>query len=207
MYVAVNVSARQLIGPDFADWVEGVLDHTGLPPSALIVEVTESALMDDIPTIRLAFDRLRSQGVRVALDDFGTGYSSLARLQAVPVDVIKLDRAFVSNVDGRREARGMAAAILQMSTAIGAAIIAEGVETQAEADTLLDLGYEMAQGYLLARPMTIADLRAMVGAEVGGQARARRDACWSVCTHAHKLSCRQYPAAEHVSTRDADTGG
>jgi diguanylate cyclase (GGDEF)-like protein/PAS domain S-box-containing protein len=163
MYVAVNVSARQLIGPDFADWVEGVVDRTGLPPSALIVEVTESALMDDIPTIRLAFDRLRSQGVRVALDDFGTGYSSLARLQAVPVDVIKLDRAFVSNVDGRREARGMAAAILQMSTAIGAAIIAEGVETQAEADTLLDLGYEMAQGYLLARPMAIADLKAMVG--------------------------------------------
>jgi diguanylate cyclase (GGDEF)-like protein/PAS domain S-box-containing protein len=167
LYVAVNVSARQLVGPNFADWVELVLDRSGLPPSALIVEVTESALMDDIPTIRLAFDRLRSQGVRVALDDFGTGYSSLARLQALPVDVIKLDRAFVSNVDVREEARGMAAAILQMSSAMGAAIIAEGVETQAEADTLLDLGYEMAQGYLLARPMAIADLRAMVGSDVG----------------------------------------
>jgi diguanylate cyclase (GGDEF)-like protein/PAS domain S-box-containing protein len=167
LYVAVNVSARQLVGPNFADWVELVLDRSGLPPSALIVEVTESALMDDIPTIRLAFDRLRSQGVRVALDDFGTGYSSLARLQVLPVDVIKLDRAFVTDVDVREEARGMAAAILQMSSAIGAAIIAEGVETQAEADTLLDLGYEMAQGYLLARPMAIADLRAMVGSDVG----------------------------------------
>lgn len=164
-YVAVNVSARQFIGSDFADWVEEVLDRTGLAPSALIVEVTESALMDDIPTIRRAFERLRSQGVRVALDDFGTGYSSLARLQDLPVDVIKLDRAFVSNVDVRQQARGMASAILQLSTAIDAAIIAEGVETQAEADTLLDLGYELAQGYLLARPMAMADLVDMVGAE------------------------------------------
>ncbi len=159
LYVSVNVSARQLIGRSFAEWLEGVLSRTGLPPSALIVEVTESALMDDVAPIRVALNRLRSQGVRVAVDDFGTGYSSLARLQDLPFDMIKLDRAFVTNVGVRPQARRMAAAILQMSAAIGAAIVAEGVETETEADTLLDLGYEMAQGYLLARPMPIEELR------------------------------------------------
>ena len=162
LYVSVNVSARQLIGRCFAEWLEGVLSRTGLPPSALIVEVTESALMDDVAPIRVALNRLRSQGVRVAVDDFGTGYSSLARLQDLPFDMIKLDRAFVANVGVRPQARRMAAAILQMSAAIGAAIVAEGVETQTEADTLLDLGYEMAQGYLLARPMPIEELRCRV---------------------------------------------
>jgi diguanylate cyclase (GGDEF)-like protein len=162
LYVSVNVAARQLIGRRFAEWVEEVLTRTGLPPRALMVEVTESALMDDVAPIRLALDRLRAQGVRVAIDDFGTGYSSLARLQVLPVDMIKLDRAFVSNLDVRPQARGMAAAVLQMSVAIGAAIVAEGVETEAEADALLDLGYDVAQGFLLARPMSIDNLAVLL---------------------------------------------
>ena len=165
LYVSVNVSAPQFVGRNFADWVEEMLCTTGLPPSALVVEVTESALMGDVAELRVAFDRLRCRGVRVAVDDFGTGYSSLARLQVLPVDVIKLDRAFVGHIDVRPEARGMAAAILQMSAAIGAAIVAEGVETENEARTLLDLGYEMAQGYLLSRPMPIDELTAQVRVE------------------------------------------
>ena len=95
----MNVSVRQLVGDLFAAWVEDVLARTGLAPSALVVEVTETALMDDIGLVRSAFHRLRAQGVKVAIDDFGTGYSSLARLQGLPVDVIKLDRAFVTDVD------------------------------------------------------------------------------------------------------------
>jgi diguanylate cyclase (GGDEF)-like protein len=166
MDVSVNVSARQLVGGHFADWVEEVLQRTGLPPHALTVEVTESALMDDISAIRTAFDRLRSRGVKVAIDDFGTGYSSLARLQQLPVDVIKLDRAFVAGVDSRVEARNMAAAILQLSAAIGAEMIAEGVETEAEAATLLDLGYTAAQGYLFAAAMPIEELAARLCAEL-----------------------------------------
>ena len=168
IYVSVNVSARQLVEVGFAEWLEGVLDSTGLPPSALTVEVTESVLMEDIGPIRAAFDRLRSLGVRVSIDDFGTGYSSLARLQRLPVDVIKLDRAFVSDIDVRTEARGMAAAILQLSIAIGAGIVAEGVETEAEAATLLDLGYITVQGYLFARPMPIEDLAARLRVENHG---------------------------------------
>src|SRR5580658_6403697 len=158
LYIAVNVSVRQLVGDLFAAWVEDVLARTRLAPSALVVEVTETALMDDIGLVRSAFHRLRSQGVQVAIDDFGTGYSSLARLQGLPVDVIKLDRAFVTDVDTRPEARAMAAAILQVSGAIGASIVAEGVETEGEAATLLALGYELGQGFLFARPMSIAAL-------------------------------------------------
>jgi predicted signal transduction protein with EAL and GGDEF domain len=165
VYVSVNVSARQLIGCGFGDWVEEVLARTGLPPRALTVEVTEGALMDDLLLIRTAFDQLRSRGVKVAIDDFGTGYSSLARLQHLPVDVIKLDRAFVAAIDSRGQACGMAAAILQMGVAIGADVVAEGVETEAEAATLVDLGYTAGQGYLFARPMPLEDLATRLRAE------------------------------------------
>jgi len=164
IYVSVNISPRQLLASDLA-WVEEILESTGLPPSALAVEMTESALMEHIEPIRLAFVRLRALGVKVAIDDFGTGYSSLARLQRLPVDVIKLDRAFVTDVDVRAEARGMATAILQLSAAIGAATIAEGVETEAEAATLLDLGFTAAQGFLFARPMPVDELIAQVSVE------------------------------------------
>jgi diguanylate cyclase (GGDEF)-like protein/PAS domain S-box-containing protein len=167
VYISVNVSVRQLAGNLFARWVEDVLARTGLPAKALVIEVTETALMDDIGLIRSAFDHLRSQGVKVAIDDFGTGYSSLARLQRLPVDVIKLDRAFVTDVDTRAEARSMAAAILHVSAAIGARIVAEGVETEAEAATLLDIGYTVGQGYLFARPMPIEALSAFVAGETG----------------------------------------
>ena len=160
VYIAVNVSVRQLAGDLSAEWVEDVLSRTGLSPNALVVEVTESALMDDIDLVRRAFERLRSQGVKVAIDDFGTGYSSLARLQRIPVDVIKLDRAFVTDVDKRAPARSMAAAILQVSAAIGAQIVAEGIETEAEAATLVELGYTIGQGYLFGKPMPIEELQA-----------------------------------------------
>ncbi len=159
IYIAVNVSVRQLAGDLFAGWVEDVLRSTGLSPNALVVEVTESALMDDIGLTRRAFERLRSQGVKVAIDDFGTGYSSLARLQRLPVDVIKLDRAFVTDIDNRAPARSMAAAILQVSAAIGARIVAEGIETDAEAATLAELGYTIGQGFLFGRPMPIEELQ------------------------------------------------
>jgi diguanylate cyclase (GGDEF)-like protein len=166
LYIAVNVSARQLVEDGFATWVEEVLGRTGLPAHALTVEVTESALMDDVDQVRAAFDRLRSLGVKVSIDDFGTGYSSLARLQSLPVDIIKLDRAFVTDLDSRPEARAMAAAILHVSTAIGAEMVAEGVETEREASTLLDLGYTVGQGFLFAKPMPIGALNARLEAAV-----------------------------------------
>jgi diguanylate cyclase len=164
--VSVNVSIRQLANGRFAEWLAALLERTGLPASAMTLEVTESVLMDEIGPIHKAFDRVRAQGAKVAIDDFGTGYSSLARLQRLPVDVIKLDRAFVAGVDVRAEARDMATAILHLSAAVGAEMIAEGVETEAEAATLVELGYSMAQGYLFARPMPFENLSDLLGAGV-----------------------------------------
>jgi diguanylate cyclase (GGDEF)-like protein/PAS domain S-box-containing protein len=171
LYVSVNASTRQLVSAQFAEQVEAILEHTGLEPSALMVEVTEGALNHDFRQVRVAFEQLRARGVRVAIDDFGTGFSSLARLQGLPVDVVKLDRAFVTDVDTRPEARGMAAAILQLGMAVGADVIAEGVETEGEAATLLALGYVLGQGFLFARPMSIAALIRLL-ARPGSSARS-----------------------------------
>ena len=156
--VSVNVSVRQLVGGGFAESVEAILEETGLAAGALTLEVTEGALMEDVAIVRTTFDRLRSRGVRLSIDDFGTGYSSLARLQDLPVDEIKLDRAFVTDVNVRDAARRMAAAIFELSLAIDADIVAEGVETEAEAETLLGLGYTRAQGYLFAPSMPAHEL-------------------------------------------------
>jgi diguanylate cyclase (GGDEF)-like protein/PAS domain S-box-containing protein len=164
--ISVNVSVRQLTDVRFAEWLAELVERSGLPASALTLEVTESVLMDEIGPIHNAFDRVRAQGVKVAIDDFGTGYSSLARLQRLPVDVIKLDRAFVAGVDVRAAARGMATAILHLSAAIGAEMIAEGVETEAEAATLVELGYSMAQGYLFGRPMPFEALSDLLDARL-----------------------------------------
>jgi EAL domain-containing protein (putative c-di-GMP-specific phosphodiesterase class I) len=171
LYVSVNASTRQLVSAQFAEQVEEILEHTGLEPKALMVEVTEGALNYDFAPVRAAFEQLRARGVRVAIDDFGTGFSSLARLQGLPVDVIKLDRAFVTDVDTRPEARGMAAAILQLGMAVGADVIAEGVETEGEAATLLALGYMLGQGFLFARPMSIGALIQLL-ARPGSSARS-----------------------------------
>ncbi len=156
--IAVNVSIRQLTDGKFASRIGELLEQTGLAPTCLTIEVTESVLMEEIEPIRRAFALLRSWGVRVAIDDFGTGYSSLARLLHLPVDAIKLDRAFITDINVRRDARDMATAILHLGAAIDATVIAEGVETEAEAAVLLDLGYSVAQGYLFARPMPIEAL-------------------------------------------------
>jgi diguanylate cyclase (GGDEF)-like protein/PAS domain S-box-containing protein len=172
MGIAVNVSIRQLAAGRFAEWLAELIGVTKLPASRLTVEVTESVLMDEIGLIRKSFDAVRHLGVKVAIDDFGTGYSSLARLQRLPVDIIKLDRAFVTDIDTRREARDMATAILHLSSAIGADMIAEGVETEAEAATLIDLGYAVAQGYLFAQPMPIEDLALLLRT---GEPLPRRD--------------------------------
>jgi diguanylate cyclase (GGDEF)-like protein/PAS domain S-box-containing protein len=163
LHLSVNVSARQLVSGDFSAWLDGVLEDTGLPPAALVVEVTESAVLHDLATVQTAFHRLRSHGVRIAIDDFGTGFSSLARLQRLPVDIIKLDRAFVSDAANLSEAYTMATAIFGLSKAIGASIVAEGVETEAQAAALRDIGYESAQGFLFARPMPLAELQDLLG--------------------------------------------
>jgi EAL domain-containing protein (putative c-di-GMP-specific phosphodiesterase class I) len=153
--VSVNVSARQLHDPTFAAYVRTTLADTGLPPALLTVEITETAAVH--PQSIDVLHELHTLGARVSLDDFGTGQSSLSLLQSCPADEIKLDRSFTRTAvsAGRRS---VAVAVIEMATALGLEVVAEGVETAAQADHLIRLGYRHLQGYHYARPDSAQNL-------------------------------------------------
>ncbi len=166
--VSVNVSAHQLRPRGgrrgLIETVERALAETCLPASALALEITESTLMDgdELPVLH----ELKTLGVQTMLDDFGTGHSSLSRLSDVPLDVVKIDRHFVSGLGDRQNREPIVAAILAMADALGLRAIAEGVETDGEWDSLVALGCTAAQGYGLARPMPAHDLVSMVCGDI-----------------------------------------
>jgi EAL domain-containing protein (putative c-di-GMP-specific phosphodiesterase class I) len=134
--------------------VQAALAKSGLPADALILEITESVLLGDAERPLEALRALRRLGIRLALDDFGTGYSSLAYLTRLPLDILKLDRAFVARLAPDSQESAVTAAIAQMAAAVGLTVIAEGVETAEQADVLSAIGINLAQGYHFARPMT-----------------------------------------------------
>jgi len=170
--VSVNVSARQLRTPGeqrtLFESVEQAIADAGLPPSALALELTESTLMaeDDLPVLA----ELKELGIQTMLDDFGTGHSSLGRLSDMPLDVLKIDRRFVSGLGGGAGREPIVAAIVAMAEALNLRVIAEGVETDPEWQALIDLGCGAAQGFALARPMPAEGLAALLGGE--SEARA-----------------------------------
>ncbi|HEY8217711.1 MAG TPA: EAL domain-containing protein [Acidimicrobiia bacterium] len=148
--IAVNVSGRQLAQPGLLEVVERVLDSTGLDPKRLTLEITESVLVQDpeLASVRLA--ALRELGVRLAIDDFGKGYSSLAYVQRFPLDQVKIDQVFVSKV---LEDATIVASVIDLAHALGFEIVAEGVETDAQREALVELGCDAIQGHVVARPM------------------------------------------------------
>ena len=150
--ISVNLSPRQLLDPDFPDRVELLLARHGLRPAQLILEITEGALMRDPVAAGASLQRLSRLGIRLAIDDFGTGYSSLAYLSRFPIDLLKIDRSFVNDMAPLPE-WSLAQAIVQIAHGLGIAAIAEGVETAAQYDALAAMGCDLAQGYLLARPL------------------------------------------------------
>jgi diguanylate cyclase (GGDEF)-like protein len=149
--VYVNVSARQLTG-ELVDIVSAILRDTGADPARLAMEITESVLMGQADSPADLLQSLRDLGVWVALDDFGTGYSSLSYLQRFPLDVVKLDRSFVSGPDGGATNLRIVAATIEMGRALDMSVVAEGVETQEQLEDLRNLGCDFAQGYHFARP-------------------------------------------------------
>jgi len=159
-FVAVNLSARQLVQPDLLAWVESCLADTGADPSRLVFEVTESAILTDSDAAGRALQNLRSLGARVALDDFGTGYSSLSHLRSFPIDIVKIDRSFVAGLTQSRKAhvrsedRSVVAGIVGLAHALRIVTVAEGVESEEQAAVLTELGCDMAQGYLFSPPAT-----------------------------------------------------
>jgi diguanylate cyclase (GGDEF)-like protein len=152
--VYVNISPRQLAQSDFAAMVAAVLEDTGLEPGGLGLEITESVLMEQGDRPVRVLCELRELGVRVILDDFGTGYSSLGYLKELPLDTVKLDRAFISGLDepGNESSSAIVSAVVTMAHALELTVVGEGVETSEQADRLRRLGCAMAQGFWFARP-------------------------------------------------------
>ena len=148
----VNLSARQFEQPDFIDTVRRALDESGLPPGSLTLEITESVLMSHTADSVSRLDELRALGVRIAIDDFGTGYSSLSYLERFPVDVLKIDRSFVSGLGSSADRSVLARAIVELGKALGLDVVAEGIERADQAARLRQLGCRLGQGYLFARP-------------------------------------------------------
>ena len=161
-HVNVNVSARQLHSPDFVSEVLAALERHAVPPSRLVVEITETAMIEDLEAVTSVLAALRDGGVRVAVDDFGTGYSSLGRLRELPADLIKLDRSFVTGMDEGDP--GLVPGVLAVLRTLGLPVVAEGVETEGQRELLTALGCEQAQGFLLARPMSAGATEGFFGA-------------------------------------------
>jgi len=165
LFLAVNVSTRELESADYTARVAASLAETGFPAERLIVEVTETTLMRDPATLQRHLEALKALGVDIAVDDFGTGYSSLAYLARLPIDIVKIDRAFVTSLaEGGRERR-IADMIMGIGEILGLRSLAEGIELPLQLDAVRRLGCEMGQGYLLGRPMPASDAGALIARE------------------------------------------
>jgi diguanylate cyclase (GGDEF)-like protein/PAS domain S-box-containing protein len=160
--IAVNVSARQVRHKDFVHQVMSTLDHSGADPNQLKLELTESILLDDVEAIIEKMNALKTKGVSFSLDDFGTGYSSLAYLKRLPLFQLKIDQSFVRDVLTDPNDAAIARTVIALARSLGLAVIAEGVETDAQRDFLSNQGCFSYQGYLFSRPLPVADFEAYV---------------------------------------------
>ena len=158
LWVAVNLSPRQLTDPDLIHKVARALAETGVPPASLHLEITETAVMRSLDTSTSTLDSLRSLGVHLIIDDFGTGYSSLARLKKLPVTALKIDRSFVDGLGRDSSDLSIVDAIINMADSLALGVIAEGVETREQLEILQSLGARMGQGYLWSRALPAAGL-------------------------------------------------
>jgi len=151
--IAVNISALQFSRDDFAETVAQILDETGLSAKMLILELTEGIVMKDFAESSCQMERLSRLGIRIAIDDFGTGYSSLSYLHRLPIDVVKIDRSFVEHINAPDGTGPIVGAILSMAHSLGLRVVAEGVETAEQLNTLRQGGCDVIQGYFFSRPV------------------------------------------------------
>ena len=177
--LAINISPLQLHDPNLPDQIRGMAAQTGFSMSRLVVEITESALIDDLTGAAKMVSELKALGCKLALDDFGTGYSSLTHLQSLPFDGLKVDRRFVSSMADKRESRKIVSAVVGLGQSLGLTTIAEGIETQEQAEMMLWLGCEVGQGYFFGRPMPAEHLAASIAA-CREKIRANNRSPWKV---------------------------
>jgi EAL domain-containing protein (putative c-di-GMP-specific phosphodiesterase class I) len=155
-WVSINMSSSQLVREDMVATIGRALELTGLSSDRLVVEITESSLLE-IDVALPAIERLSDIGVRVAIDDFGIGYSALSYLARLPIDIVKIDRSFVAALQQAGPEEAIAAAIISLAKRLGLTTIGEGIETAAQLDQLASLGCDLGQGYYLGRPVPDAD--------------------------------------------------
>ena len=162
VYVSVNVSARQLRDPGFVGGVRRRLAESGLHPSSLVLELTESGLLRPDQRLRADLEELQGMGMRLAIDDFGTGYSSLSYLRDLPIDVLKIDKSFVDGIAVSTQRLALAEVIIRIAKTLGLTVIAEGIESEIQRDMLVSMGCRYGQGYLLAVPMPADEAEALL---------------------------------------------
>ena len=158
LVVAVNISSRQIANPRFGSIIQEILEETGIDGRCLEFEITETSIMLMETYIDAAFCQIRDLGISISLDDFGTGYSSLSHLRRFPIDFLKIDRSFVDECLENPDDRAIVSAIIGMANSLGLQVVAEGIETPEQARFLREMGCQLAQGYLFARPMPAAEL-------------------------------------------------
>jgi EAL domain-containing protein (putative c-di-GMP-specific phosphodiesterase class I) len=171
--VAVNLSVRQLRQHDLAQSIGAILAETGVDPSCLEIEITESTIMRDIESSVAILRRLREMGVTLAMDDFGTGYSSLSNLKRLPLHTIKIDRSFIDDIAVDDDNREITRTIVNLGHGLRHRVIAEGVETEEQLALVRECGCDEVQGDLLSKPLSAADLDRLL-VTVGTTARLRR---------------------------------
>ena len=161
--IGVNVASQQLHDPDFVGDVRDALADSGLDAELLILELTESTLLSDTTLVQQRLRSLKALGVRLAIDDFGTGYSSLAYLRTFPVDFLKIDRSFVSELSGETDqGRVMVRSIIGLGHNLSLTVVAEGIEDARQLEELREAGCNIGQGFLLARPATAHDIPSLL---------------------------------------------
>ena len=156
--MAVNISAHQFRQPDFVQSVRAILAETGLPASRLELEITESTIMHGVDEAIATMKELRAMGLRLAIDDFGTGYSSLAYLRRFPLDRLKIDRAFLADIETDPDAAALLTSIVQLGRSLGLQLVAEGVENFAQAEFLRILECERVQGFHFYQPVSAEEV-------------------------------------------------
>jgi diguanylate cyclase len=161
--IAINVAPAHFHQPDFHRQVTNILKQYAISPSLIELELTESSLMEDTDNIQRCLQELKATGVRLSIDDFGTGYSCLNYLKTFPIDVLKIDRCFVADLDERADGQAICAVILSIAKSLSLESVAEGVETEQQLDFLMRHGCDIAQGYYLARPAAPDTLGAVLG--------------------------------------------
>ncbi len=175
MTMAINVSMRQLESDELIDDVRDALVSSGVDPTAVVIEVTESVLMKDADATVGRLQRLKSLGVKIAIDDFGTGYSSLAHLRQFPVDILKIDRSFVSEMSGSQDGAAFIHTLVEFGHMLGLATLAEGIEEQAQLEALQRERCDFGQGFLFSRPVAASEFERMLSTLEASEVRIRRD--------------------------------